>query len=489
MNKPIRVLSVGCAILFGLLLLNANYIQFVRAGELNDDPGNRRVVDADYSRERGPIFVAGDPVAESRPVEDQFEFLRTYGPEPRVYSQLTGFYSYLYGSTGVEQTMNDILSGNDPRLLLNRVIDVVTNKQPKGGNVLLTVDPAAQQAAHQGIADLPDDAKGAVAAVRPDTGEILAMVSLPDFDPNELATHDFVASRDAYQRLNDDPGNPLRNRATQERYPPGSVFKLVTSAAALSSGDYTPDSMVTGQATYRLPNTTIDLGNSGRGSCGGDQITLTQALAFSCNTSFAKLAYEDLGADAIRAQAEAFGFGEDLIDDLPGDVVSVFPDDPDAPQTALSGIGQFEVAATPLQIALVSAGIANGGTVMKPYLVAEERAPNLDSLEQAQPEQLSQAVTASVASDLREMMVEVTNNGTGYSAAIPGIEVGSKTGTAQSSEERNPYAWFTAFAPADAPEVAVAVFIEDANVARGEISGGGLAGPIAKAVMEAVINQ
>ncbi|MGH3385060.1 MAG: peptidoglycan D,D-transpeptidase FtsI family protein [Nocardioidaceae bacterium] len=488
MNKPVRVLAVGCAVLFGLLLLNVNYVQFVNAGELNDNPDNRRVVDAEYARERGPIFVAGAPVAESKAADDRFEFLRTYN-QPRLYSHLTGYYSYLYGSSGVERTHNDVLSGNDPRLLFNRVIDLVSDRQPKGGNVLLTIDQRAQETARKGLNDLPDDAKGAVVALRPETGEILSMVSLPDYDPRRLASHDFAKTTAAYKELNDDSGKPLRNRAVQERYPPGSTFKLVTAAAALSSGKYSPDSMVTGQATYRLPKSSTDLGNDGRGSCGGDQITLTRALAFSCNTAFAKLAAEDLGAEALREQAEAFGFGDDVIDDLPGDATSVFPANPDEPQTALSAIGQFEVASTPLQMAMVVAGIANDGTVMKPYLVKEERSPDLESLDEAEPEALSQAVSSAVASDLRQMMVEVTETGTGGSAAMSGIEVGSKTGTAQSSEERNPYAWFVSFAPADNPEVAVAVFVEDANVERSDVSGGRLAGPIARAVMGAVINQ
>ena len=191
----------------------------------------------------------------------------------------------------------------------------------------------------------------------------------------------------------------------------------------------------------------------------------------------------------MREQAEAFGFGQDVFDDLPGSAASVFPDNPDDPQTALSAIGQFEVAATPLQMAMVVAGIANEGTVMQPYLVAEERSPDLDTLEETEPEALSQAVSSGVAADLREMMVEVTQSGTGTSAAIPDMEVGSKTGTAESGGGRPPYAWFVSFAPADDPEVAVAVFVEDANVPLSEISGGGLAGPIAKSVMEAVIGQ
>ena len=217
MNKPIRVLAVGCALLFGVLLLNANYVQFVRAGSLNDRPENRRVVDAEYSRERGPIFVAGEAVAESRPIEDQFEFLRTYRRSPRIYSHLTGYYSYLYGASGVEQTAGEILSGSDPRLLFNRVIDMVSEQQPKGGNVLLTIDPAAQAAAHRGLTALPAAAKGAVVALRPGTGEVLSMVSVPDYDPNVLAGHDFSATTDAWDRLTEDQAEPLLNRGIQER--------------------------------------------------------------------------------------------------------------------------------------------------------------------------------------------------------------------------------------------------------------------------------
>ncbi len=487
MNKPIRILSLGCAVLFGLLLLNVTYVQFVRAGELNSMPQNRRVVDAEYSRERGPIFVAGDPIAESRPVDDRFDFLRVYN-EPFLYAHVTGYYSYLFGSTGIEHSSNEVLSGSHPRLLFNRVIDLATDQQPKGGNVLLTLDPDAQQAARDGLQALNEDAKGAVVAIRPETGEILAMVSEPSYDPNRLASHDFGATRQAWEELNANPARPLRNRATQERYPPGSTFKLVTAAAALSSKQFTPESMVTGQAQYTLPNTNTTLGNESGGSCGGDQITLTRALAVSCNTAFAKLGAEEVGADALANQAAKFGFGEVPLDEL-STTESVFPDNPDPAQTALSSIGQFDVAATPLQMAMVVAGIANDGDVMKPYVVAEQRTPDLDTIYEAQPEVLSEAVSASVAHDLRGMMVEVTETGTGGSVAMPGIQVASKTGTAESSDERNPYAWFVAFAPADDPEVAVAVFVEDAGVPRDQISGGGLAGPIAKSVMEAVITE
>jgi penicillin-binding protein A len=487
MNRPIRLLSIGCILLFMALLLNINYVQFVNADNLAAHSGNTRVQEAEFSRERGPILVADDTVAVSRPVDDRYEFLRRY-PKPKVYAPVTGFYSYLFGSSGIELTQNDILSGQDPRLFVNRVIDLVTSQEPQGGSVLLTLDRAAQQAAYRGLVNLPGNGKGAVVAMRPDTGEILAMASLPSYNPNRLATHDFDKSEKAWEQLNSAPGEPMFNRATQGIYPPGSTFKLVTASAALESGKYTPDTSVTGTAVLDLPLTTSNMVNEGGGSCGADTITLRQALAVSCNTAFASVGM-DVGGKKLREQAERYGFGQDLLDDLTGDAESAFPRKLDAPQTAFSAIGQFDVAATPLQMATIVSGIANDGTVMKPHLVSEVRAPDLSTIEETQPEEFSQAVSPQTAADLQSMMVSVTNEGTGSTGAIPGIQVGSKTGTAQSSEDRNPYAWYVSFAPADDPQVAVAVFVQSSSVARSEISGSGLGGPIAKSVMEAVINR
>jgi penicillin-binding protein A len=487
MNRPIRLLSIGCILLFLALLLNANFVQFVNAGDLNDDSGNSRVQEAEFSRERGPILVADDPVAQSRPVKDRFEFLRTYS-KAKQYAHLTGYYSYIYGSSGVELTQNEILSGSDPRLFVNRVIDLVTSQEPQGGSALLTIDRAAQRAAYQGLLDLPGTAEGAVVALEPSTGKVLAMASSPSYNPNRLATHDFSKSDKAWKELNSAPRDPMFNRAIQGRYPPGSTFKLVTASAALETGNYTPDSAVTGTAVLDLPLTTTNMVNESGGSCGGDTITLRTALAVSCNTAFADLGMT-IGANRIEEQAQKYGWGQDVFDDLPGDVESVFPRNPDEPQTAFSAIGQFDVAATPLQMAMVVSGIANDGVVMKPHLVSELRSPDLETLEEVEPEELSQAVSPDTAEQMQSMMVSVTNEGTGSTGAIPGIAVGSKTGTAQSAAARNPYAWYVSFAPANNPKVAVAAFIEDGNVSRDSISGSGLGGPIAKSVMEAVINR
>lgn len=488
MNKPIRTMSIFCLLLFAALLLNSTYLQYVDAGDLNARSDNKRVRDAEFSRQRGAIVAGGTSVAESVDTSDQYVYQRRY-EQPQKYAQLTGYYSYIYGRTAIESSQNEILSGSDPRLFVTRVVDMLGNTQPKGGSVSLTVSPKVQEAAFDGMRALGTDVRGSVVALEPSTGKVLAMVSSPTYDPNQLASHDFDEVQQAWKRLNAAPGRPLTNRGTQEVLPPGSTFKLVTAAAALSSGQYTPDTIVKGGARLDLPQTSTDLVNDGGNNCGGDRITLTRALEVSCNVSFGDIGLK-LGDDAIREQAEKFGFGQTALKDLNGQVSSRFPANPDEPQTALSAIGQFDVAATPLQMAMVTAGIANGGTVMRPYVVDEVRAPDLSVLDKTDPEAYrSNAVSASVARDLTQMMIGVVDQGTASTAQIPGVKVAGKTGTAQSSPSRPPYAWFVSFAPADDPKVAVAVLVEDAGVARNAISGSGLAAPIAKRVMEAVIGQ
>jgi peptidoglycan glycosyltransferase len=323
-------------------------------------------------------------------------------------------------------------------------------------------------------------------AINPKTGAILAMVSTPSYDPNLISTHDVTAAKRAWTRLNGSAAKPMLNRATQEIYPPGSTFKLVVSAAALQHG-YTPDTLVKGGSFLDLPQTSHNLTNENGSDCGGDRITLTQALVVSCNVSFGNLGLT-LKAPVLEQQAREFGFNDDYLDQLPL-APSNFPSHLDPPQTALSAIGQYEVAATPLQMAMVAAGIANGGALMTPYVVQEVRSPDLSVLDQASPEVLHQAMSASAADKLTQMMVAVVQSGTGLPAQIPGVSVAGKTGTANSSATRSPYAWMVAFAPAENPQVAVAVLVEKTAIARSDITGGGLAGPIAKAIMQAVLNR
>lgn len=485
MNKPIRTISLFCLVLFLALMLNATYLMYVRSGELTEDPQNRRVITAAFSRERGAILVGKDPVARSVPSDDQYDFQRTY-PQPLKYAPLTGYFSY-YSQTGLERSQNDVLSGDDSRLFVTRLVDMLSNTDPQGGNVQLTIDPEAQTAAFDGLRALGEGVQGAVVAIEPTTGKILAMVSNPTYDPNTLASHDFGSVTDTYQELEQDPAEPLLNRAVGTTLPPGSTFKLVTAAAAIESGDYDAQSTVPGGTSYQLPQSTTRVGNSDGGNCGGNRITMTQALAVSCNVTFMSLA-DELGIEAMTEQAERFGFNATWLEDLPGQAPSLYPPTMDEPQTALSGIGQASVTATPLQMAMVSAGIANDGVVMRPYVVDEVRAPNLSLLDKTEESELSQAVSAGTAEELTEMMVATVDEGTAYAAAIPGVQVAGKTGTAQSTESRPPYAWFTSFAPADDPKVAVAVLVQSSETEREEIAGGRLGGPIAKTVMEAVLN-
>lgn len=489
MNKPIRTISIFCLLLFLALMLNATYLQYWKAGELNDDPQNRRVLVASYSRERGAILVGSKPVAESVKSDDEYKFQRTY-PEPLEYAPLTGWFSY-YSATGIEQTRNDVLSGDDSRLFVTKLVDLLSNDPTQGGNVQLTIDPAAQDAAYNGLRALGGGVQGSVVAIEPNTGKILAMVSLPSYDPNKLASHDLGSVQDTFDRLDDDPAEPLLNRAIQTRLPPGSTFKILTAAAAIDKGLYKAEDQVPGGVTFQLPQTSGPSGeidNEGR-SCGANnaRIPFSQALAQSCNTSFAQLAIE-VGAEDMAKTAEGFGFNSHYFDDLTPQAESVFPTDATEPELGQSGIGQFEVAATPLQMAMVTAGIANAGTVMRPYLVDEEQSADLDVIQKTEPQELSQAVSSSTASEVTKLMVDTVNEGTASPGAIDGIQVAGKTGTAQSGLDAvPPYAWYVAFAPAENPRVAVAVMIQKADIPRGEIAGGTYGGPIAKAVMEAVI--
>ncbi len=322
-------------------------------------------------------------------------------------------------------------------------------------------------------------------AIEPSTGRILALATSPSYDPNPLSSNDPAQNRAAWERLNADPLKPLLNRPLAETYPPGSVFKVVTTAAALSSGQYTTETEIPAPAVLDLPGTTADLPNYDRRACFGGQVTLEQALQISCNTAFANVGL-NLGDDILREQAELFGFNHSF--DVPmSSATSVFPADLNAPQTAQAAIGQFDVRATALQIAMVGAALANGGVVMNPYLVDEVLAPDLSVLSRGEPSEFGRAVSPEIAQEITDMLVNVVQNGTGAPAQIQGVLVAGKTGTAQTAQGRAPHAWFLSYAPADGPQVAVAVVVENGGNLGSEATGGRLAAPIAKAVMEAVL--
>jgi len=482
-NAPLRRLAVACLALFALLLVNANYVSVVQASRLKKDPHNGRVLLAAYERQRGPILAGGQELARSTATDDRLKYLRRY-PGGGLYAPATGFFSLIYGANGIEQSENPILSGDDDRLFVARVSDWFTGRTPQGGAVVLTLNPAAQAAAGRGLAGK----RGAVVALDPATGAILALASSPSYDPNLLSSHDTAAIRAAYARLRKDPAEPLKDRAISETYPPGSLFKVVTAAAALTSGRYTPQTRVPSPTRLKLPLTSRFLNNFGGESCGdGQTTTLAEALRISCNTAFANIGLS-VGAAALREQAEAFGIDAGL--NVPLAVApSRFPAELDAPQTALSAIGQFDVRLTPMQAAMIAAGVANSGVVMRPYLVQEVQSPDLQTLDTARPEQLRRAMSPQVADALTSMMQLVVESGTGRAARIPGVSVAGKTGTAQHAVGAPPHAWFIAFAPAEAPKIAVAVLVEDGGGLGSDATGGRVAAPIARDVMAAVLGR
>jgi penicillin-binding protein A len=483
MIRSVRRLAVVLGVLMFALLANLTYLQYFAAADIRAQGGNSRVLLEEYSRERGPILLGSTAIASSIPTQDQLKYLRQYSAGP-LYAPATGFYSVVYGATGIERTENAVLSGSDDRFFVDRVQQLFAGRGVRGGAVRLTLDPAAQKAAYDGLAGRT----GAVVAIDPRTGAILALVSSPSFDPNRLTGHDAGKIRTAYDDYNADPQQPMLNRPLAMTLPPGSTFKLVTAAAALESGRYQPSTVVPGPASLPLPDTTRSLNNWTGTACGpGGKTTLELALALSCNTAFASIGL-DLGDAALRAQAEKFGFGTSFEIPLRA-AASRFPANPDRPQTAMSAIGQFDVSATALQMAMVGAGIANNGQVMSPYLVAQTLSPELAVLQNAEPVAFSQAMSPANASALLGMMVGVVDHGTGSNARIAGVSVGGKTGTAQTAPGQPPHAWFVGVAPADRPgaaEVAVAVVLQNGGGAA-EISGNRLAAPIARAVMQAVL--
>ena len=474
MNRQIRAVSLLAGLMFLALMVNLTGSAMFRQASLNNDPHNVRVRDAEFSQNRGNILVGSRPIATTTSSNGKFAYQRVYPSGPK-YAPITGYYSYYYGRSMLEQTQNAQLTGTSDAQWLSRITGTLSGHKPEGGSITTTINAKAQDAAWDGL----KGKKGAVVALDYTTGAVLAMASSPSYDPNELASHHLNDTTRAWKNLVADPSSPLTNRATREIYPPGSTFKLVTAAAALQNG-YHPNSMVDSPENWILPGTRTPLTNET--NCGGSRITLAHALDISCNTAFGKVGVS-LGQDKIRDQAERFGFGKVVNSDV-SSVASRFPQNLTDAQLAQSSIGQFDVAASPLQMAMVTAGIANDGKLMTPYLTAQVRASNLQVVSEHHPKQMSQPMTKESAEQLKAMMVSVVNNGTGKRARINGTTVGGKTGTAQTVKGKAPYAWFVGWS--DNPHVAVAVFIQSSDTAINEVSGGRLAAPIARDVIEAM---
>ncbi|MFJ8161885.1 peptidoglycan D,D-transpeptidase FtsI family protein [Streptomyces sp. NPDC096136] len=485
MNKPLRRISLFCGLLVLALLIRTNWLQYVQAEDLSTRKENRRVQIAQYATERGNIIVGGQPITGSAVTDgSDFKFKRTYIDGP-LWAPVTGYASQAFGSTQLEKIDDGILTGNDDRLFFDRTIGMFTGEKKQGGNVITTLNADAQKAAFTSLGNK----KGAVAAIDPRTGAILALASTPSYDPSTFAGNSKNDEK-AWRELNDSADKNLVNRALRETYPPGSTFKVVTAAAALEHGVISDINAPTDTPEpYILPGTRTPMVNHASGC---EKASLNDALKVSCNSVFANVG-DKVGRDGMVETAQKFGFNS-TIDTPVRAFASVYDKTMGKDGNALSSIGQFNTAATPLQMAMVTAAIANDGKLMKPYMVEQLTAPNLDTIEKHEPQEMSRPLSAANAQKVQQMMVNVVENGTGTTAKIKNVKVGGKTGTAQHGEKnaKRPYAWFISYAelPDGTSPVAVAVVIEDSAVQdREDITGGGLAAPVAKAVMEAVLKN
>ncbi|MET7846905.1 penicillin-binding transpeptidase domain-containing protein [Streptomyces avermitilis] len=483
MNKTIRRAAVFTLLLVLALLVRATWVQFYDGNALADNKDNRRNAIALYANPLGNIIVAGDAITGSaRTTGGDLAYKRTY-TDGSLYAAVTGYSSQVYGATQLEGVYQNLLDGTDNQL--KNPLDTITNKRADPGDVVTTIDPDVQKAAYRALGDN----KGAAVAIDPTTGKILAAVSTPSYDPSTFS----AGNSAAWTKLTKDPDKPMTNRALRQPLPPGSTFKLVVAAAALENGLYSSvDKDTDSPNPYTLPGTTQVLANE-NASAPCENASIRVALQYSCNNVFAKMAV-DLGQDEVKAMAEKFGFN-DTSQDVPVRAYpSLYPSDMDKAQTGLSGIGQFDVTATPLQMAMVSAAIANDGKLVSPHMVSQTSDADGTVLKDYDDStETKEIVSSSTAEQLRSAMQTVVEEGTGTNARISGATVGGKTGTAQHGENnsKTPYAWFTSYAKSDSSgkEVAVAVMVEQSDAARSEVSGNGLAAPVAKAMMRAALKN
>ena len=485
MTKELRRLSILMLLMFLALFASTSVIQVVQAETLAENSRNTRALYDSYEVQRGSIIASGAAIASSVASDDVYSWQRVY-VDGDMWAPVTGYINPALGAaTGIEQAMNQELSGTAGAQFLARIDRILTGQPPRGSNVELTLDAAVQRAAYDALGDL----QGAVIAIEPATGRVLAMVTSPSYDTNLLASHNTGEVNDVYDALDADPTHPLFNRAIGgDLNPPGSTFKLVVASAALASGDYTPSSTLPNPASYQLPQSSSVVSNASGGACGpGDTVTIADALRLSCNIPFAELAVQ-LGDTAIREEAEKYGFNTSFA--MPVDsTASSYPRGLDDPQTALTGFGQGQVTATPLQMAMVSAGIANEGVVMNPRMVDQVIGADLSVEQTFDNTEFGRALEADIAAELVAMMVANVNDGAASGATIDGVDVGGKTGTAENGSDQPYTLWFTGFAPAQNPEVAVAVVVEDGGGQDQSGSGNTIAAPIAKKVMEAVLGR
>lgn len=473
MNRSIRFTSIFALLLILVLLVNLSIIHVFRQDEYAANALNKRGFLELKSTPRGQISADGMVLASSA-ADDEGLYQRSYPSEnPTAFGSVTGFLSDQFGASGLESSYNGVLNGTDPGLFSARWLDTLTGKDTSGANLELTLDPRMQQVAHQQLS--ANGYEGAAVALRPSTGEVLALASSPGFDPNLLS--DSATAGDAWESLNADPGDPLINHASQETLPPGSIFKIITTAAGLDNG-YSADSQLTGAAEITLPGTTTTLTNyAGQTCAGGGQVSLETAFSLSCNTAFVEMGI-DVGADALRSAAESFGVGEQYDLGLPTSPGSL-GELPDAAALGQTSIGQRDVTMSALQAAVMAATVANDGRRMEPYLVDRITGTDLRELRSTEPREITQAVSPEVAGELEDLMLASERNTAGGRSGIA-----SKTGTAEHGAEGTPpHTWYVAYLPDS--DVAVAVVVKDGGGFGTSATGGQVASPIGRAVLDA----
>ena len=485
MNRPIRLLATLVFAMFLSLMAMATYIQFFQAPPLNADSRNVRSMYRQYKVKRGPIIVNGDDIVSSSPSKDEkdhHKFQRKY-KDGSTYAHVTGYMSTVFNSTtGIEKAENGVLAGSSDSLASQRFQELISGEEQRGGGVELTIDPATQKAAVKAL----NGQRGSVVALDPKTGAILAQVSLPSYDPNKLASHDRESVQKAWNKLAQNKEKPLINRAIAgEQYAPGSTFKMLTATAMLENSGLTPDSTVDAPNSYTPPGTSHSIQNPGERPCGdgSGRVTLREAFIESCNTPFAKGGVS-VGADKMVEQGKKFGFGTTF--ETPQRVLaSRFPKPGSTAALAMDSFGQRDIRVTPLQMAMIGGGIANDGVVMEPHVIKRTLTSDLETVSKTKPKQFSRAMSDKTAKYMQEMMVADVTSGTGHRAAIRGVSVAGKTGTAEISASTPPHVWFVGFAPANDPKIVVAVIVENSGNAGWNGDGGSVAAPIAREVMKA----
>jgi len=484
MTKELRRLSIVILFMFLSLFVATSWIQVVQADSLAQSNRNTRSLLDSYEIQRGSIIVDGAAIASSVPTDDEFQYQRVYADSP-MWSDVTGYFNpALQSSTGIENALNADLSGTGSGAFFSEIERIVSGQPQSGYSVELTLDAAAQRAAYEAFGDM----EGAAVAIEPSTGRILAMVSTPGYDANQIAVHNASEADAAYNALDALKPNPLINAATNETSPPGSTFKILVAAAAYATGEWTPESTLPNPARYALPGSNSTVSNAWGGTCGsGATVTIADAIKLSCNIPMAELAVE-LGSQTIFEMAEKFGFNQEWETPLTS-VASSYPRVLDDAQTALTGFGQGKVTATALQVAMISAGLANDGMVMNPRLVDSVIGNDLSTVREYANEEFGRATEADVADEVTKSMVASVADGAAQGARIDGIDVAGKTGTAENDGDEPYTLWFTGFAPANDPQVAVAVVVDNGGGLGQSGSGDTLAAPIAKKIIEAVLNK